>query len=47
MAEHYHNVLQQWNQIRDRTNQAEVEPLEFTPQLTLPELVQSVFGDVS
>lgn len=46
MAEHYHDVLQQWNQIRDRSNQAEVEPLEFTVHLTLEELVKSVFEEV-
>lgn len=47
MAEHYHIVLQQWNQIRDRTNSTEVEPLEFNTQMTLPELVQTVFEKVT
>ncbi|XP_052239180.1 amyloid protein-binding protein 2-like isoform X2 [Dreissena polymorpha] len=43
MAEHYANILQQWNRLRDRNNLEEVKPLEFQVTKELPELVTEYF----
>ncbi|KAK3084359.1 hypothetical protein FSP39_012164 [Pinctada imbricata] len=43
MAEHYHTILQHWNNIRDRNNLIEVKPLDFTVSQELTDIVLNAF----
>ena len=42
-AAEYAHILQQWNQIRDRNNAAEVKPLDYVLNDSLTEIVNSYF----
>ncbi|ESO95499.1 hypothetical protein LOTGIDRAFT_116980 [Lottia gigantea] len=41
---HYSNILQQWNQIRDKNNAVEIKPLDIDIDITVPEIVQLMFS---
>lgn len=44
MADHYHDILHQWNTIRDLNNAAEVKPLEFSISVDFEETVKKYFS---
>ena len=47
MADHYHDILHQWNTIRDLNNAAEVKPLEFSISVDFEETVKKYFSWLS
>lgn len=44
MADHYHDILHQWNTIRDINNATEVKPLEFSLSTNFEENVKKYFS---
>lgn len=46
MADMYANILQQWNQIRDRNNAEEVRPLDFQMCDNLNDLVMECVAKI-
>ncbi|XP_025090996.1 amyloid protein-binding protein 2-like isoform X2 [Pomacea canaliculata] len=43
MAMHYHNVLQEWSQLRDQNNTSEVKPLDFDVHDSVENIVSKHF----